>query len=135
MPLRSINRITISIIRSLIVLSTVVIFLQLLVHHEVGTRNLADTELIGVGDRKLAELLERRLAAVVVVVESFLLDVAQTAVCGIEVNHEETLGNHDHIIGAVVLTVACAKVLPGILVEGQPVIDAVHARAVRGMLH
>jgi hypothetical protein len=144
MPLRSINSITTIKIRMRdlaipkkkiathfgAILLVVMILLQLLVHHEVGTRNLADAELIGVGYLKLAELLEFVLVGIEVVVEQFLLDLRQIAIGGVEADHEEAPGDHERVIGSVALAVANAKVLPGILVVGQFVVETAHARSV-----
>ncbi len=85
MPLRSINSIVTvnSRMGGLIILSFVVILLYLLAHHEVGTRNLADTELIRIGNLKFAELLEFFLVSIVVFIDYFLLDARQTAIGGV----------------------------------------------------
>jgi hypothetical protein len=101
----------------------------------VGTRNLADAELIGVGGLKHAEFQEFVLVDIVVVIDSLFLDVREIAIVGIEADHEEALGDHEHVVGSVTQAVGSGKVLPGILVECQSVVDFVHARAVIGMLH
>ena len=65
-----------------------------------------NAQLIGVGDLELAEFLEFWFLLIVVVVDTFLLDVRPTAIGSVEVDHEETLGNHDHVVGSVSLAVA-----------------------------
>ena len=65
---------------ALVIISYVVIRLYLLVHDEMGTLDLADTELVGVGNLKLTERLKLGLVGFVTVVETFLLNIVQSAI-------------------------------------------------------
>ena len=78
-PIDSIGTVT-SRIWSLATCVTIVILLQLFVHDEVGTWNLADKELVGVRDLKLAERLKLWLVGLIEFVETFLLYIVQSAI-------------------------------------------------------